>query len=195
MSPLDGKRYTPATGASAQAEPPRAVLLVPEAELVLRFSDRLRLFATRRLRDAAAAEDVAQETLRRVIDAMRAGRIENPLALPGFVFQTASHVCLQHQRSAGREARALARLHDEPTGGAEAPDALVALISEERRATVRAALDRLADSDRELLRLYFFERLDASEIAGRLGMPAAALRVRKHRALHRLAKLLDEREP
>ena len=42
----------------------------------------------------AEAEDVAQETLRRVLAALEAGRVANLEALPGFVFQTARHLCL-----------------------------------------------------------------------------------------------------
>lgn len=190
MSPLDEKRYSPSadTAAPTAMRPDAAP---SEWELVERFHDRIRLFAVRRLGDAAAAEDVAQETLRRVVDAMRAGRIERLESLPGFVFQTASHVCLHRRRSAGREARALARLHDGGDAVADPPDALAALVGEERCNTVRAALDRLGASDRELLRLLFYERLDTADVARRLGATPAALRVRKHRALQRLAELLD----
>src|SRR5262249_15834643 len=46
------------------------------SELTAQFWDRLRFFAMRRLRDAALAEDVAQETLRRTLEALRGGRIE-----------------------------------------------------------------------------------------------------------------------
>jgi len=61
------------------------------AELSLRFRDRLRFFAARRLRDKNLAEDVAQETLRRALEALRAGRVENLAALPSFLFETARH--------------------------------------------------------------------------------------------------------
>jgi RNA polymerase sigma-70 factor (ECF subfamily) len=196
MSPLDEKRYTsdadPAVPASAPAAAP-AVATPSEAELVARFRDRIRLFAARRLGDAAAAEDVAQETLRRVVIAMRAGRIDRLESLPGFVFQTASHVCLHRRRSAGREARALARLRDESVDEPDGPDALAALVGDERRAAVRAALDRLSPGDRELLLLLFYERLETAEVARRCGTTPAALRVRKHRALQRLGELLGGR--
>jgi RNA polymerase sigma-70 factor, ECF subfamily len=165
----------------------------PESELVPRFWDRLRVFATRRLNDAAAAEDVAQETLRRVGEALRAGRVEQPAALPGFVFQTARHVCLQLQRSAGREARALRRASggDHPEVGPVAgADALSALITEERSVAVRRALHTLDADDGELLRLAYFDQLSAEQIAAKLGSTAGAIRVRKHRALRRLADRL-----
>jgi RNA polymerase sigma factor (sigma-70 family) len=164
------------------------------ADLSRRFRDRLRLFATRRLRDATAGEDVAQETLRRVVEALRAGRVTNLDALPGFAFQTALHVCLQHQRSRGREARALQRLGPEIASERSA-DPLLELIDAERRAAVQRALARLGDSDRELLRMLFSLALDMKEVATRLGVAPEAVRVRKHRALRRLEESLQsERE-
>jgi len=166
---------------------------IPESELVPRFWGRLRVFAARQLNDATAAEDVAQETLRRVGEALRAGRVQQPAALPGFVFQTARHVCLQLQRSAARETRALTRAAsgDEPeVGPAPAADALSALITEERKLAVRRALYALDSSDGELLRLMYFDQMSAEQIAAKLGSTPGAIRVRKHRALRRLADRL-----
>ena len=167
-------------------------LAASESELAERFWERIRIFAARRLRDLAAAEDVAQETLRRVVDAMRAGRVENLDALPGFVFQTARHVCLQRDRSAIRETRALSRLAESDI--ATQPDALVALITEERCAAVRRALEGLEHDDRALLRGLYFESLDTADVAERMGVSAGAVRVRKHRALVRLSELLNSRD-
>lgn len=181
MGGANSRGGRPATGGPAAAD---------EAELAERFWERLRVFATRRLGDAAAAEDVAQETLRRVVEAIRAGRVENMAALPAFVYQTAVNICLHHRRSAGREARAVLRLHQ---GADPAPgtDALSTLISSERCAAVRRALDRLPQNDRELLKLAYYQRRDAAEIGRQLGITSSAVRVRKHRALRRLSELLD----
>jgi RNA polymerase sigma-70 factor, ECF subfamily len=189
MSPIEGERYQ--DGLAAEATPvPGAPLESPaEADLTLRFRERLRLFALRRLGDSAAAEDVAQETLRRVIDASRAGRIENPAALPGFVFQTAHHVCLQHFRSHKREGRALLRLRGEDPPEREAHP-LASLIGDEQRKAVRRALERLDEGDRELLRLVYYEEMESRVLAERLGLTPGAFRVRKHRVLGRLALLL-----
>lgn len=164
----------------------------PAGDLAERFGERLRLFALRRVRDAATAEDVAQETLRRVADALRAGRVANLDALPGFVFQTGRHVCLEQQRAAGREERALRRLGASSDETAPVPDALAMLIGEERRVAVRRALAALDDDDRTLLRQVYFDQLDSAEMARRLGVTAGAFRVRKHRALRRLAVLLGD---
>ncbi len=159
--------------------------------LAARFRERLRFFAARRLGSVDLAEDVAQETLRRVTDALRAGRVREPDALPGFVFQTAQHVCQQHHRSEEREARSMVRLAGD-VSTSERPDQLAGIIAEERRRLVRRALLRLRDEDRDLLRQLYFVDLTPEALAASLGVTAGALRVRKHRALHRLAEQIAE---
>jgi RNA polymerase sigma-70 factor, ECF subfamily len=162
-----------------------------ERDLAPRFWERLRVFAARRLGDTALAEDVAQEALRRTAAALREGKVHDPDALPAFVFQTATHLCLHHFRSRGREARALTRLAAaaEATAG---PDPLAALVGEEARAAVRRALAALDPDDRALLRSLYYEQADPAEVARRLGVTPGALRVRKHRAHARLAQLLGD---
>ena len=185
-SPGSRAQATPRAGGALHSEDADALA----ADLAERFTLRLRLFALRRLRDEAAAEDTVQEALREVLKALRAGRITTPDALPGFVFQTAKNLCMHHGRSASRRQRAL--LAFSRLSRADVEDPLVALIDEERRAAVREGLARLEKDDRDLLGLSFEDGLDAVEIGRRLGLASGAVRVRKHRALRRLAELLGE---
>ena len=161
-------------------------------DLADRFFDRLRMFAARRVRDRAAAEDVAQEALRRVMEALQAGRIENPEALPAFVFQTARHVCQHHERGTARRERAFTRLAGEDRARPPAADPLSALLREERRRQVRVALDALAPADREILQLFYVRGLETETIASKLGVDPGAVRVRKHRATRRLEEQLTD---
>jgi len=159
------------------------------AQLTDRFWDRLRFSAMRRLRDAALAEDVAQETLRRTLEALRAGRVEKPESLPAFLFETARHVCMHRSRSFGREAKALQKAAGDTEAEAD-EDALSELITEERCSQVRRCLDRLGDEDRRLLALSYDDALAADEIGRRMGLTAGAVRVRRHRALAKLAAMM-----
>jgi RNA polymerase sigma-70 factor (ECF subfamily) len=161
-------------------------------ELTNRFWERIRLFAARRVRDVALAEDVAQEAIQTTLQALQQGRIRDRKALPAFLFQTAKHICLHRARSAGRESRAMVAFAvglEEATSG----DALADLITFESLEKVRAALDGLPAADRDLLRAAFVESEDTDSIARRLGTTAATLRVRKHRALQKLAVILGRR--
>ncbi len=191
VTPVAGSSAGPVDAAGSPGPGPDAPTSLPtEGELAARFWDRIRVFAARRLGEAEGAEDVAQETLRRVGDAVRTERIENPNALAAFVFQTARHVCMQLHRSKARERRALERVSGDHAAHGHPSDALAALIVEERRTTVRTALGALERPDRELLRLAYYDQLSADEIAARLNSTPGAVRVRKHRALRRLAHRL-----
>jgi len=112
--------------------------------------------------------------------------------LPGFVYQTALNLCLKRLRSLARGSRALNRLG--PDGSIVAlDDPFTVLVRAERRAAVRSALHRLEPGDRHLLELFYTEALSTAEVARRLQVNTGAIRVRKHRALLRLADVLDER--
>lgn len=149
------------------------------------------MFGARRLGDAALAEDLAQEVLRLVTEALRGGRIADLEALPAFVFQTATHLCMHHYRSREREERAMARMVGMSPGD-PGPSPLDVLVNEEGRGVVRAALAELRPDDRDLLRRIYFDEEPSEQTARRLGVTLGALRVRKHRALAHLASVLTE---
>ncbi|MEK6597762.1 MAG: sigma factor-like helix-turn-helix DNA-binding protein, partial [Gemmatimonadota bacterium] len=65
-------------------------------------------------------------------------------------------------------------------------------VSEEARTVVRQALTKLNPDDLDLLRRLYFDGEDTAATARRLQLTPGALRVRKHRALARLAGLLGE---
>jgi len=160
------------------------------AELHQRYWKRLLLFASRRVRNAAMAEDVAQETLRRVVTALRGDRVEKLEALPGFVFQTARNICMHYARTARREESALLRFRHEPQrSGSHGP--FHELESAQRIEALRDAFGRLDAEDQELLRLLYVDGISNQEAAERLSLDPGTLRVRKHRLLKRLAELVS----
>jgi RNA polymerase sigma-70 factor (ECF subfamily) len=167
--------------------------VLDEGALVERYWERVRLFARRRLPTAAEAEDVAQETIRRVLEALRQGRLRAPEALPGFVFETARNVCRHRQRAFAREGRAYGRLRWWLSAAQSDADPLADMLSRGERGEVRTALGRLEDGDREILRMSYYQALDTAEVARRLGATPGAIRVRRYRALHRLRELLENR--
>lgn len=60
------------------------------------------------------------------------------------------------------------------------------------RLTMQEALRALGDGDRSLLSLRYGEDLTQGEVARRLGVPEGTVKVRLHRARHRLRRLLAE---
>lgn len=159
--------------------------------LEARFLARLRWFATRWLGDAHAGEDAAQEALRRVLQALKDGRVKQPDALPAFVYQTARHICSHHRRAAGRERRMLTGYGTERSLDDPAPDPLNVLVSEARNAQVRVALAAMDDEDRHLLAALYVQERSPEQLAAELHLSDGALRTRKHRALKRLGEKLS----
>ena len=175
----------------SDSEGARSEAVDPDA-LWRRFHARLLILGVRRLGNRADAEDMAQDTLHRVAKALQENRLREPAALPGFLYQTALHVCQQSLRKRYRERRALegyARSSLEEDGVAHA---LTDLIDDERRRVVRLALQSLGLDDRELLEQLYARDADPEQLAGQLGITSGALRVRKHRALQRLSAALGE---
>ena len=157
-----------------------------------RFHRRLVIVGMRRLGSRADAEDAAQETLQRVTRALNENRLREAAALPGFVLQTAVHVCQQWLRKRGREHRALDGYAQEPSTTEVASHPLTGLIDDERRGVVRGALKSLPAEERELLEQLYVQDKDPLQVAERLGITPGALRVRKHRILKRLSELLRD---
>jgi RNA polymerase sigma-70 factor (ECF subfamily) len=163
----------------------------PEA-LWHRFHRRLVIVGMRRLGSRADAEDAAQETLQRVTQALKEKRLREVEALPGFVLQTAVHVCQQWLRKRGREHRALDGYAQEPDTTEDISHPLTGLIDDERRTVVRSALKSLPAEERHLLEQIYVQDTDPLHLAERLGITPGALRVRKHRILKRLSELLHD---
>ncbi len=72
-----------------------------------------------------------------------------------------------------------------------AEDQLQTLERNETKATVRNALNRLSERDREVIALRFFEELPFAQISDRMNISESAAKVRCHRAISRLRIILE----
>jgi RNA polymerase sigma-70 factor (ECF subfamily) len=148
------------------------------------FGDLLFIKLRGRLRSPQLAEDARQETLLRVLTRLRTGgSIEFPERLGAFVNSVCENVLSEFFRAESRFAPV-------PEHAPELADTRATVesefITQERKNLVRAALSKLAESDRHLLRRVFLEERDKDEIATELKITREYLRVRVHRAVARL---------
>ena len=161
---------------------------VDETELIDDYGPRILYIALRRLRDRTLAEEVAQETLTLVIQALREDRIREEAKLPGYIFTVANNLILKALRERSRKEELDSK--PEPEGqDAWVDDHDAGLLIEEERKQVRHALAQLDSSDYDLLNEIFVHEKSLEEISKELGISNAALRKRKSRALERLKKL------
>lgn len=146
----------------------------------------IRLLAVYELSDADAADEVAQETLVRVLQAMREGRVRDVANIGAFARGVARHVLVDFVRERRRE-----RSFDATAAEAQPDtrdDPLAALLSAEQLGHVRIALATLTQGDRDILQRAFFDDVSCAEMSQRLHEPAARIRKRKERALERLRR-------
>jgi RNA polymerase sigma-70 factor (ECF subfamily) len=155
-----------------------------ERLLVQRFASRIRLYGRRHLRDEAAADDLVQQVLLRVIEAIRGGRVEQPDRLASFVLGTCRHVTWDLRRGDLRQ-RAIAAEVTAMHVDVQPPE-----TTEIDLARLRGCMGRLDGRDRQVVRMTFMEDRSTEDIATCLGVTAGNVRVIRHRALARLGGCL-----
>jgi RNA polymerase sigma factor (sigma-70 family) len=141
-------------------------------------------FSLRRIADRETAKDAAAETF--AVAWRRRDRIPDP-ALP-WLYAVALRVIANQYRSAQRRRNLGVRLEHEVGAGEAENDPADAL---DRRDAFSTAFARLAESEREVLRLVAWDGLDTRDAARAYGCSAGAFRVRLHRARRKLAKQLE----
>lgn len=148
-----------------------------EGELCRRFGRRVRLYGRRHLRDDSAIDDLVQRVMLVVLSKLRAGAVREPDRIDSFVLGTARLVT----RELGRPGRESVELAEElPCPLAETrPD----LLEVHRLAE---CLKGLAERERTVVSLSFFDEQSAAEVGEALGMQPGNVRVTRHRAIARL---------
>src|ERR1043166_6983967 len=79
-----------------------------EAELCRRMAPRIHLYGLRHLRSSSAADDLVQQVLVTVLEALRAGRLRESDKVAHFVMGTCRMTVLDQRRGATRQERLLA---------------------------------------------------------------------------------------
>ena len=157
-----------------------------EASVYRSFAPRARLYGRKHLRDEDRARDLAQAVMLAVLEAVRAGRIEDPARLDRFVLGTCRNVAL---RMRATDARA------RPTDDAEL-DALGASYFQDVEAIDTGALVRCLNAldarGRTVVYLSFNEDRSAEHIATVVETTASNVRVLRHRAIAALRRCLDD---
>ena len=70
-------------------------------------------------------------------------------------------------------------------------DLAAGVDKKEETQSLREAMAKLAEKDRQIIVLHYFEEMSGAEIAGVIGMREGALRVRTHRIINKLKDLME----
>ena len=159
-------------------------------QIVLRHQAEAWHAAYRFTGNAAEAEDLAQETFLRILDA--ASRYQRTASFRTYLFRILNRLCIDHVRKKRPIATDILPQSADETG----PSAIQRVSDRERDAAIQAALDSLPLNQRMAVVLRYFEGLSGSEMAQTMGISTKAverLLARARKALEpRLKHLLDD---
>jgi RNA polymerase sigma-70 factor (ECF subfamily) len=154
------------------------------AELYDRYGRLAYSLIVRVVRDGAIAEDLVQETFLRVwnraqgFDAQRG-------ALGPWLLAVARNRAIDYLRSAsGRERNALEL--EEVDHPSLYTDMERDILASDKARVIRAALNKLAPNQREVIELAYFEGLTQTEMAQRMGQPLGTVKTWVRTALKNL---------
>lgn len=158
-------------------------------ELHKRYYKRVWGYVNRCLTDEEAARDIAAETFVNAYRAIGHYEVRQNGRFGAFLLKVARNLLIDYQRA--RRPWTFTSMEAEDGQPMEWPDEgpslLEQVLQEERVDRVRAAMDRLPLSDREILALAYQQNLSLKEIAEVTGKPSvSAVTSHLHRAISKL---------
>lgn len=170
------------------------------AELVGRHGDGLLGYLCRTTGNRQAAEDLFQETFRRVHEKAATFRGNN---FRSWLYAIATNLTINEwRRRKRRPEMSLDQITDCQDGGCSPLDTIVATDEttepgyaaerEELKSRVRSAVEALPAKQRLTLIMAYYQQMNYTEIAAALGCSTGAVKTHMFRALKRLGRLLPD---
>ena len=143
------------------------------------------------VRDAAEAEDLAQETLLRAY--RQRTTLRDAAALESWLYQIATHVSIDRLRQRARtvERQVNAPIEDLPIADRNRPSPLTIVQQTEMSECVQRYVADLSDAYKAVLLFHDVNGLTADEIAHLLQLPLTTVKMRLHRARRQLEAALN----
>lgn len=140
-------------------------------------------------RDPSDAEEAAQDGFVKAYRAL--GRFRRGAPFRPWLLQIVANEARNRRRSAGRRANLALRLADEARPGDAVPSPEAALLSDERRDELLAAVEGLREEERLVVSCRFFLGLSEDETAQTLGLKLGTVKSRTSRALAQLREEVE----
>ena len=152
--------------------------------LVSRVMQPLERFVKFRIGDLQDAEDVLQEVLTAAFRG--AGTLSDEIMFKPWILGIARNKCNDYFRAKAKRMEISLESLDETA-------LTTGIHGVTTRTVVHETLDRLGDTDKQILYLCYFRDLPQAEIAGRLGIPVGTVKSRLHHAKQQFRELYPEK--
>jgi len=156
-----------------------------EAELYRLLAPRARRFGLRHLRDAHAAADLMQHVMTLTIEQLRGGQLREPERVLSFVLGACRLTVMDQRRGERRREDLLQRYAD------ALPIADINIAPRLDHQRVADCLERLAERERSVLVLTFFDEQPSEAVGQQLGCSPGNVRVIRHRGIDKLRRCVD----
>ena len=135
-------------------------------------------------RDASDAEEAAQDGFVKAYRALRRFRSGSPFR--PWLLRIVANEARNRRRAAGRRANLALRAAEENRPGDAVPSPEAALLGDERRTELLAAVNALREEERDVIACRFFLDLSEEETAATLDVKLGTVKSRTARALEHL---------
>lgn len=156
-----------------------------EAELYRLLAPRARRYGLRHLRDAHAAADLMQQVMTLTLERLRGGELREPERVLSFMLGACRLTVMDQRRGERRREDLLQRYAD----ALPIADLHVAPRLDHER--VVRCLKRLAERERSVIVMSFYDDQPADAVGEQLGLSAGNVRVIRHRGIDKLRRCVD----
>jgi RNA polymerase sigma-70 factor (ECF subfamily) len=156
-----------------------------ERSVCQRYASRIRSYGLCHLRDDAGAEDLVQQVLLTVLQALRDGRVNDAGNLDKYVFGTCHNTVMDMRRGSARQRRIADAVASGLPDGYEPPWELA------DRSRMGRCLERLETRARTVVLATFVDERDTNDVGRSMSLSAGNVRVIRHRALAHLQRCME----
>jgi len=160
-----------------------------ERSFCQRYSNRIRAYGLCHLRDTAATEDLVQQVLLIVLQALRDGRVKDVDNLDKYVFGTCRNTAMDMRRGSARQRRIAV------AAATALPDSYEPRWELADRSRLDQCLGRLEARARAVVLATFVDERDADDVGRSMSLSPGNVRVIRHRALAHLQRCMEGEQP
>ena len=158
------------------------------AALYEKYFEKIYRYCFFNLRSHEDAQDAVQETFVKTLRRIKEFETKSQGTFQAYLFQIARNIIIDRSRKR-REIKI------EDFESIESTEDMVEEFSKKQRSErVRRVIDRLDGVERQIIILRYFEEMSYEEISEAVGLKPAALRVRIHRLIKKIAALYEHED-